>query len=169
MASYIPPVVHATGDAFAVTDNNALAGDAVFLYQRPYFNYFNSVATSLPNTTLTQVTIGGTTTSGYGFSVSSNNVICPLTGIYWVAGTVQINSTTNSLIINLEHNGTPFAVQFGTAGGATGVVSSTVSAAVSCTAGDTLALFAEQTSGGTISTTTGAQNTFISGFFLGSQ
>lgn len=152
-----------------MTDWNGVANDVVFLYQRPYFNYFNSVATSMNSSTTTQITLGGTTTSGYGFSVSSNNVIVPLTGTYWVSAAFAMNTTTGSLQIFIRQNGATVALATFAASSATGTGSATITTLVSCSAGDTLGLFGLQNTGGAVSTNTGPSTTFLSGFFVGSQ
>ncbi len=109
MASYVTPLVHATGDLFAVTDNNALANNEVFLYQRPYAMAYNSVVTSLTSATITQVSLGGLVASNYGISISSNNIIVPLTGIYQVDCAVAIatNATASTQLLSfVKQNGT---------------------------------------------------------------
>lgn len=170
MATYTPPVIHSTGEVLAVTDWNGVANDIVWLAQRPYFNYYNSLATTIAASfAATQVTLGGTTAAGYGFSVSSNNVIAPLTGTYSISGGVQFISSgsTSFGFALIYHNGTAVAQ------GAYSTLSvlgadSTVSTVISCAAGDNIGLWASQ-GGGTLPTQAGAATTFLSGFFLGSQ
>lgn len=163
--------MHAVGDVLATTDWNGLANNTVFLYQAPYSLIFNSVTTSLTNGVHAQITLGGLTASGYGFSVASNNAVVPLAGIYFCSFSVELSSSVgsgnNELIPAVKQNGT---------GAINGSVTATYannpgaagSGLLKCSAGDTLGLDAIQTSGSTMSTTTGASATFMHTFFVGS-
>ena len=168
MASWQSPTIHSTGEIFSVSDNNILANNEIFLYQRPYANYYNSVATSLPNGTIEQISLGGTTAAGYGFSISSNSVVVPLTGIYWVSGQATTNTSgAYPLAVHIEQNGTLVgqAQTVGISGANPYTLCSTL---VSCTASDTIGLYAVQSSGSTVLTGTGANNTFLTILFVGS-
>ncbi len=171
MASYTPPTLHAVNDVFAVTDWNAVANDIVFLYQRPYISAYNSVATALINIAFTQVSLGTTEFSGYGFSISSNNLIVPLTGIYSVSAALSANIESERLVVNVFQNGSQkkqSTTQFDSAGGAIGVTAA-VTGLLSCNAGDTIGLYGLQASGLAVNTNTGPTTTWISALFMGSQ
>ena len=49
MPAWQTPTVHATGDIFAVNDNNILANNETFLYQAPYASYYNNAVCSVAN------------------------------------------------------------------------------------------------------------------------
>lgn len=170
MASYITPVVHATNDVFAVTDYNTLASNSIFNFQTPYANYYNSVATALTNGVATQVTLGGTTSSAYGFSVSSNNIILPLSGAYFVAGNVI--GTTNSGIATQYFQAQIFVAGTSALIGSicpttTTLSGSHVSGVITGTAGTTVGLYGFQNQT-TVNTVTGPNETYLSIFFIGS-
>ena len=171
MASYTNPILHATGDDLDVTDYNAVANNTTFLYQTPYALIYQTNASSVPEATGTQVSLGGVSAMNYGWSVSSNNLVVPLTGIYNVIGTVTMQTSTGSpkCFAFIYHNGTE------TLQGSTGIFDSTVNTVtnanglVSCTAGDTLGLWVYQTAAGPLATVTGSSNTYLHAFFVGSQ
>lgn len=172
MGSWVAPTVHATGDAFSVNDNNTIANDLTFLYQAPYAMYFGSAGTVATTSTLTQITLGGTTASNYGFSISGNNAIVPLTGIYSVqfavSGAAAAGAVANEYASSIQLNGTqvisgiapPTAVVNPTSGG---------SGLLKASAGSTVGLFLFQASGSTLTTSVGASGTYLHLFFMGSQ
>ena len=167
MASYTAPISHATADDLAVTDWNAVANNTVFLYQKPACNFYNSVATPCTNNTLTQITLGGTAVNVYGFSVSSNNVILPLTGTYNVTGTVWMAGASGFLDCLISLNGSTVLQGRNTL--TSSFVSVSASGIISATSGSTIGLFTTQASGGTVSTANGQNFTNISIEFIGSQ
>ncbi len=172
MASYTNPILHATGDDLAVTDYNGVANNTTFLYQAPYCSYYNRSSTSVTTTTFTQVSLGGTTASGYGFSVSSNNAIVPLTGTYHVdfsVGIAELRNDVTVIISALYQNGTSVANGSTAAFNNVYYSSSAGSTTIKCTAGDTLGLWVTQTSGGTFGTVNDALQTYLAAFFVGSQ
>lgn len=172
MASWTTPVIHATSDVLAVADWNGLANDATFLYQAPYALYFNSVATTIGNASNTQITLGGTTASGYGFSVSSNAAVVPLAGVYQV----HFSATLSSAGVGTANDQfTAFVTQNGTTvlGGSSVPTAVTYSVSsgsglVVCAASDSIALWGNQDSGGNMTTTTGAAQTYLHLAFIGS-
>lgn len=168
MASWVSPTIHATGDDFSVTDNNTLANNEIFLYQRPYIAAYNSVSTSLAGTTATQVTLGGLLFSGYGFSVSSNNIVVPLTGIYQFEGALSNAQTTGFLLALIYQNGSSTIQGSPCFSTGAGVNTSNVTGLLKCTAGDTVALWGYNSNGGAVGTSATA-TTFLHGFYLGSQ
>jgi hypothetical protein len=172
MASFTNPTTYATGDDLAVTDVNAVAQNTLFLYQRPYAAFYGSIATIIPTATPTQVTLGGTTVNGYGFSVTSNNVIVPITGVYSVSFGVQTGGYGGTgapyLSAILYHNGSE-AIGGAVVPSYTTLPASTGTGIVSCTAGDTLGLWALQTSGVNLTTTVAAAVTFVHAYFVGSR
>jgi len=170
MASWTSPTVHATGDTLSVSDWNNLANDAIFLYQAPYGFYYNSVATSLPNNTVTQVTLGGIEASNYGFAISSNNAVVPLAGVYAVSFSSQPASSSGVVLTEMWHNGSNAAA--GSSSPAQGATSGGLSAGstvLKCAASDTLGLYGFQNSGSTVSTTNNSAATYLRAFFVGSQ
>ena len=82
MAAWTTPITYPTGDSLQVSAWNGVANDETFLYQAPYGLYYNSVSQSITNNVQTTVTLGGIEAQNYGFSISSNTVSVPLTGIY---------------------------------------------------------------------------------------
>lgn len=172
MASWISPTIHATFDVFAVTDYNTLANNEIFLYQAPYAMYYNSVSVSLTTGTQTQITLGGTTATNYGFSLSSNNLILPLTGLYCTMFAGQVGTSGGSVTTfvesMVEYNGA-IIINGSVTSSDTAAAQSTGSGLFLGTAGATLGLFMKQTSGGTLMTNAVPQNTFIHAFFVGSQ
>lgn len=169
MASWVTPTIHVTGDDFSVTDNNTLATNEIFLYQAPACNVYNSVATSLPNATIESVTLGGTTYSAYGFSVTGGNtVVFPLAGNYWVMGQVYLSMTSGYCDVGLYQNGSLVLTGIASAGAA-GVLAVNTSGVVNFpAAGGAMSMLCTQTSGATVTTNTGAGLTFFSAFFIGS-
>ena len=171
MASFTTPTSYATGTPLAVTDFDSVGQNTLFLYQTPYALIYQTAATSVPEATGTQVSLGGVSAMNYGWSVGSNNLVVPLTGIYNVIGTVTMQTSTGSpkCFAYIYHNGTE------TLQGSIGIFDSTVNTVtnanglVSCTAGDTLGLWVYQNAGGPLATVTGSSNTYLHAFFVGSQ
>ena len=169
MALWTTPTTYATGNTLSVTAWNALANNATFLYQAPYASYYNSSATSLANGSGTQVTLGGTEYSNYSFSVSSNNVIVPLTGIFVAMFAVGAVASSGPLYAYINQNGTTEANGAVSTLNATSGGISTGSKVLKCTISDTIGLYGNQTSGGSINTSNAADNTYVSMAFIGSQ
>jgi hypothetical protein len=172
MASWTSPVTHVSGDVLSVTDWNGVANNETFLYQVPYILAYNSVSTSLTDGTPTQISLGGITADGYGFSVSSNNVIVPLTGVYSVQFAVQVGGSgspgANDMNCSVYHNGS-VVIQGSTVPTATTFPGSSGGGLVACSASDTLGLVAVQGASATLSTQNNAYSTFLHVFFVGSQ
>lgn len=181
MASWTPPTTHATGDILAVSDWNAVANNEVFLYDAPYGMYYNSVGVACASDTLTQVTLGGTTAAGYGFAVSSNDVVLPLAGVYTVSFSVGFPQASGGgfmwgLIQQIPSGGAGTTIVQGVrvamplSGSAyspsTGV--SNGSGLIYAAAGDKIRLFARQTSFASLTTQAVASQTFIHIAFVGS-
>ena len=170
MASWTTPTTHATGDILSVSDWNAVANNEIFLYQAPYCKYYNSVLTAIGLTTA--VTLGGTSFVNYGFSVSSNTVVAPLTGTYYVSGLVTFNggagTATTTVATQISQNGT--RIHYGNSNPSNvGFPSSTAQGVASATAGNYWTLQANNTSGSTLNTLPGADTTNFTAFFIGSQ
>lgn len=174
MASWITPTIHATGDVLSVTDWNAVANDVIFSYQAPYARYYNSVATSITSSLVaTQVTLGGTSFSNYGFSISSNNAVIPLTGMYWVAGQVSLSASggsgTDYMSAQIYQNGAANIYGSTCPTASAEFPGSQAAGLLQCSAAATIGLYCSQNSGSAITTNTSAANTSISLAFLGSQ
>jgi hypothetical protein len=92
-----------------VSDWNTIANNETFLYQAPYGMYYNSVVTSLTSGTPVQISLGGTVASGYGFSVSSNNAVAPIAGIYQVDFAAQAATTSGLMCALLYVNSALYA------------------------------------------------------------
>jgi|SRR5579863_958590 len=171
MASWNPPTTYATGNVLAVTAWNNLANDVTFLAQAPYALVYNSVGTVATTGTITQVSLGGTTASNYGFTVSSNNLIVPIAGIYQVYFGINTitsgGSGVDNIVALLYQNGT--LVLNGTAIPSYVAPQSTGAGLVSCAAGTTLGLYLENNSNFTLSTVIGGNNTFLHAAFVGFQ
>jgi hypothetical protein len=165
MASWIPPTTHTTSDIFAVTDWNALCGDATFLLQAPYALAYNAVATSI-GTAYTQVTLVSSF-SNYGFTITSNNLVVPISGIYAVTGQVGMPLVSGNAvgIMALYQQGGAIA----TYQGPYSLSSYQTATIATCNAGDTLALYAAVLDGSAQNTFTGVSQTFLSAYFIGSQ
>lgn len=163
MASWTTPVTHVTGDVLAVTDWNGLANDATFLYQAPYIQAYATATTSVATGTTTTIALGGAVTA-YGFTLSSNNAVTPLTGTYWAAGEVSFGSSTYAADVStaLTQNGTALT-GFGV------YASPTSSALVLASASDTVGLTAFQDSGNTLTVGSGENSTYLHMAFVGSQ
>ena len=168
MASWTTPVTHSAGDTLAVTDWNGVANNETFLYQAPYASYYNSVATTLTSGTNTQVTLGGTEYSGYGFSVSSNNAVAPLAGSYMTLFSVGFNQTGSNALSLVYQNGTQKAIGSSVPGNSTTGTFSSSGKVLKCNASDTIALYGLQFAGA-VGTLTGSNETYLSLAFVGSQ
>ena len=99
MASYTNPILHATGDDLAVTDWNAVANNTTFLYRAPYILAYASITQSTANNTTSSINLNTFVASGYGFTISSNNVVVPLTGVYTIGGTVTMTQNAATTLI----------------------------------------------------------------------
>ena len=167
MATWTTPTIHVTADNLSVTDYNAVASNTTFLYQTPFFNYYDSGGSTLTNNANTQVNLASTATSGYGFSLSSNNAIIPLTGVYQFSFTITLglgSANGGEFVAILYHNGTA-TLQGGEAiPNSSANVASAGSGLIACSATDTIGLWGFQNSGGGITTNTGASKTFLTGY-----
>jgi hypothetical protein len=153
----------------AVSDWNTIANNETFLYQAPYGFYYNSSGTSCGIGT-TQVTLGGTTASGYSFSVSSNNAVVPIAGIYTALFAVQMTSGAGSGTNNIQ----ALVYQNGSltlAGSAvptyTEAPASSGGGCVKCAASATLGLYLCNATT-SLTTCANAANTFLHAFWVGS-
>lgn len=177
MPSWTTPVVHATGDVLGVPDWNGAANNETFLYQAPYAMYYATASVAITLGTYTQIPLGGTTATGYGFSVVSNNLIAPLSGVYQahfgvgLAFTVANASvSTQAVISELYHNGSLTVSGQPISPGLTlGGVISVGSGLVRCAAGDTLGLFMFNNTTITFTSGVNAYSTFMHVAFIGSQ
>lgn len=168
MASWTAPVTHASGDVLAVTDWNGVASDCTFLYEAPYIRVYDSAGTSLTNNTFTQVSLGGTTTSGYGWSVSGNNIVAPLTGIYWAAWGVNTDFSASAyLLASLFLDASRYAD--GVWDYTSGEASSTGATLLAASATNGIGLYGYQTSGSAVTTGAYSYATYLSAAFVGSQ
>jgi len=171
VASWGTPPVHVTGDTLAVSDWNTVANNETFLYEAPYGLYYNSSGTSCGSGGATQVTLGGTTASGYSFSVSSNNVIVPIAGIYTVLFLVMMASTAGSggnyVQSQVQHNGSA-TLNGSTVPSYMAFPGSSGCGSVKCAASDTLGLYLVQTSGSSLTTLATAPQDFLHAFYVGS-
>lgn len=164
MASWTPPVILPAGNPLPSTDYNALANDVTFLYQRPYFVGYDAIGQSVPNGTITTVGMTGAYWSGYGMTVSAELLVVPLTGMYYISGTVWAAAAGGFLdcILNLNGNVNVFRARSPLAVSSTGV---STGGLVSLSAGNFVALACYQDSGGTISTEPAI--TLMSAMFMG--
>lgn len=165
MASFTTPTIHATGDVLSVSDFNAVANNTTFLFQAPAANVFNSVATPLGTGTVTPVTLGGTTLLNYGFSVASNNLVIPIAGVYWLSGQVAAAVGTGVLASVISLQGANVAQANTLNNAATSIPF--VGTVQSCSAANTVGL--EGFSSTSVSSSPGANLTFLAAFFIGSQ
>ena len=166
MASWTTPTIFATGNILDVPSANTWSNNLTFLYQRPYATANNTVGVSIGGAT-TPITLDTFAYNGYGFSISSNNLILPLTGSYIVSGQVQCAQASGTLISYIYHNGSG-VVEGSATVDTRGVSTAPVPAQViTATNGDTLGLVGECIgAGGTTITSSAA--TFLSVAFLGS-
>lgn len=164
MASWTPPVTLPAGNPLPSTDYNALANDVLFLYQRPYFAGYDAVGQSIPSGTITTIGMTGVYWSGYGMVVSAELLVVPLTGIYYVSGTVWGAAAAGTIdaLINVNGNVNVVRSRASLNAGFTGV---TTSGVVSLNAGNFLGLSCYQDSGTTVVMATAT--TTMSAFFLG--
>ena len=170
MASWTTPTIFATGDILDVASANVWSNNETFLYQAPYIYAYDSGGTSCGSGGGTQVNLGATYASGYGFSISDNTVVAPIAGVYAVSFTVTFSSGA----------GTPGGVGYISAGVAgpvnlmgsqvasyTAFPGSSGSGIIPCSAGDSFYVVANNQSGSTLTTLTGSQ-TYITAVFIGS-
>ena len=165
MAAWTTPITYPTGDSLEVSAWNGVANDETFLYQAPYGLYYNSVSQGITVNTQTQITLGGLEAQNYGFSISSNTVAVPLTGIYMTYFGVRVNVNnllTSSVLVNGYRN-----ARSSTVSGTGYVPTATGSSLLYLDRGATLNLSAYC---GTTSTTTTAnkQVTYLHAYFVGS-
>jgi hypothetical protein len=172
MASWTAPVTYATGDILAVTSWNGLANNSTFLYQAPYGLYYNTTAiTAQTSNNYIRVPTTATTNSGYGYSVSSGSVVVPLTGMYLATGNVTVtgNSTsTYSQGAAIYQGSTIRAAYRASLASGTPTASASGSTVISCTAADTLNLFYLYNGTTAAAPLTGATQTYLYSFFIGS-
>jgi hypothetical protein len=166
MAIWTTPTIHATGDILSVSDWNGVANNSVFLYQAPYGLYWNYTSTSLATTAWTQVGLTAVEASDYGMSLTSNNAVVPLTGIYQVAFGVGLATGTTQMTASIYQNGA--ITRYGTESGGAYAPSSSGASLVSCNAGDTIGLWAYQQSGGAVNTNNLSTVSFLQVAFVGS-
>ena len=166
MAAWGTPPTHVTGDTLAVSDWNTIANNETFLYQAPYASAYNTVGVSCASATWTQITLSTLDFSGYSFALTSNNLVAPIAGIYWVSGFVMWTVSTTIVGTGLYQNGTQKKVSQ-TAAVSTGTGSS-AGVVMKCAASDTIGLWGVQDSGGNASNVAGSTNTYLSAFYVGS-
>ncbi len=167
MASYTSPILHATGDDLAVSDYNAVANNTTFLYQAPYIHCTTNSTQSITANTSTQVVNLAIDYSGYGWSLASNYIVVPLTGIYMVSAvsTYVIGGSAAQVGTAIIHNGSYGQFYWTDDAIASSDVSALVTDTVKASAGDTIG----------IGTFTSVTNTLASGasiisaFLVGSQ
>jgi hypothetical protein len=171
MASWTAPVTHVTGDILSVSDWNGIANNETFLYQAPYILAYNSTATSITSSTYTQVTLGGLIASGYGWTVASNNLVVPLTGVYSVEFAITYTpfSTASEAQGYVFHNGSGVLTSSSEFLSSSYDVTSAGSGLILCAANDTLALYGLQQAASSIQTSAASNATFLHAFFIGSQ
>lgn len=167
MASWTAPTIFATGDLLDVSSANAWSNDLTFLYEAPYISCYSTAVTSVSTATWTQVALGATNFLGYGFSLTSNNAVVPLAGIYWAAGRVATVAGSNNQANAIYQNGTAKAQ--GVTNAAPFGNNAPVSGLLSCSASDTVGLYVYQDSGSTVDTLDSAVNTGLDMYFVGSQ
>lgn len=171
MASWTTPVTHVSGDVLSVSDWNGVANNETFLYQAPYAAVFNSLTTSCGAGGATQVTLGGTAALGYGWTVSSNNLVVPLTGVYYTAFSVTTGtagSGVDEIQSNMFFSGTQ-VLDGSTVPSYVANPSSSGSGIVSAGSSATFGLWLTNLSGSTLSTTPASYATYLHSFFVGSQ
>jgi hypothetical protein len=175
MATWTNPTTFTAGQPLSLAAYNAVANNETFLYQAPYAAYFDNTGTACAADTLTLVTLSGTTASGYGFSVSSNKVVLPLTGIYTVSFSVAFPNNTGGYMWGLiQQNGTTIiqstrASIIPSGGSNPNNTVCSGSGIIKGTANDQIGLYARQTSFVSLTTTASASQTFIHLTFVGSQ
>lgn len=166
MASWTTPVLHSVGDILNVSDWNGVANNETFLYQAPYASAVNNAIQGVTGGSPVQVTNLVVSFSGYSFSLSSNFLVAPLTGLYHVdVFSTYLSSGSSQIGTAILHNGT-----FGQFRWVTETISS---ADVGTQFGDIVQASATDTLGiGTFTSLTQALTSGgsgISAFFIGSQ
>jgi hypothetical protein len=128
-----------------------------------------SVTTSLPNATAEQVTLGTALFSKYGMSLSGNNIVVPVAGIYLITGIVTYApiTATGILKIIIYYNGSPIWSSFSSNNAGVDVSANICQIVNANNASDTYGIYAYQTSGSTQTTVTG-YGTSLSMAFQGS-
>lgn len=164
-SSYLasPPAIGATAPNTGNFTRLAASGNDALLYT-------NTSGQSIPNSTATTVT-GWTLTSdrlNTNFAASTGVFTAPVTGLYLVSAQITFATAVNAIgnifqvsaVANSVTVATGFAVQQGTGTVATIVV--VPATVVSMTAGQTLVIQANQTSGGAKTLSTSAALSFLS-------
>lgn len=144
--------------------NTYVAANMTYLYEKPYIRaYALSNATNMSESTTTQITLDTVQSSGYGFTLSSNNLITPQSGTYIVMGQIglQTYSATYPLDVNIYHNGVQITGDntFGTNFSA---------CLLTCAANDTIGLYGFQTSSGVLTNGLGSACTYLHAQWQGS-
>jgi hypothetical protein len=124
---------------------------------QPYYLAYNSAATTLNSGGFTQVTLGGTTASNYGCTISSNNVVVPVAGLYDVSYQVQLLSGISLAGVKIRQAASDVIVNSLSTGPAFSIAGS---ATLSCNAGDAIGLYAIASTG-TPQTAAIASETFL--------
>ena len=174
MASWTPPTTYSAGQNLSLTAYNAVANNETFLYQKPYAAYYDNTGTACASNTLTQVTLTGTTATGYGFAISSYSVVLPLTGIYTVSFSIGFPNATGGYMWGLvQKNGTTViqgnrSAIIDTGGSNPNNTLCNGSGIISGAANDLIGLYARQTNFASLTTTASASQTFIHLTFVGS-
>jgi len=172
MASWTTPATLPVDSVLSSPDWNDLAADVTFLYQKPYIMAYNDTTTPCDNGVNTQVTLGGLTASGYGFSVVANNVIVPLTGVYQVSFAVQTTAgsgSTGDYVSSLVAYGGVPTIQGAQVQSSTNAPLCPGAGQILCSAGGGLGLFLTNFSGSTLNTNASSFTTFLHVSFIGSQ
>ena len=170
MASWTTPPTHATGDALAVTDWNTIANNETFLYQRPYGLYTGTTA-SLAGGTTAQIAVASQG-QNYGFTLSGNNAVLPLTGLYqfsWSMTTTGQASGQGVIRASIYRNGALlFQGNTSMLYINSGTPTSVGSGIWLCNASDTIALYGTNTSASAVTVGTASTQTNLQITWLGS-
>ena len=172
MATWITPTIHGAAEDLAITDYNNTANNTMFLFQRPYIMAYNSTTTAINSGGITQIPLTSLTGCAYGFILSSNAVIVPLTGMYRVFGSVGLNGTVGAAgpgyVGSFVYRNGAVALQGSQPPGDTGFPGSSVTGLIYAATQDQLTLYG-QNQGGTNSTTLAtASQTFLHVVYEGS-
>ena len=173
MASWTTPPTHVVGDALAVTDWNTIANNETFLYQKPYGLYYASTQTTAASNATVQVALAGTSAVNYGFSISSNNVVVPLTGVYQVSFCVGVatggaGSGLSRVSSSLYKNGTAFTSGATVLSYTAGTCICNGSAILTCNANDTLGLYFFNGTSSSYPCVASSLSTYLQVAFIGS-
>lgn len=170
MASWTPPTILPADSVLSSPDYNAVANNTTFLYQAPYASWSPSSPPSIPTSGNTQVPLDTENYGGYGFSISTGDIICPLTGVYQVNFRIAYSGASvggGFAQVFLNGSSTLWGswVSFD---GAT-ALQSAGAGLLPISAGGALQLVGFQNSGITATTTINFAQTAIDVFFVGSQ